>query len=56
MHWTSQKPQQHARACGEMKMERWIGKTWPGILRRGVQHRVHIALLDESGLLLSPPI
>jgi transposase len=56
MQWTSQKPQKHARECNDKEVERWIDDDWPRILRQAFQRRAHIAMLDESGFLLSPTV
>ena len=37
-------------------MERWIADDWPRIIRQAFQRRARIALLDESGFLLSPTV
>jgi transposase len=55
-HWTSQKPQKHARECNDKEVERWIADDWPRIIRQAFQRRASIALLDESGFLLSPTV
>jgi transposase len=54
--WTSQKPQKHARECRDKEVERWIADDWPRIIRQAFQRRARIALLDESGFLLSPTV
>jgi transposase len=54
--WTSQKPQKHARECNDQEVERWIADDWPRIIRQAFQRRARIALLDESGFLLSPTV
>lgn len=54
LHWTSQKPQKHARERNDQEVERWIAEEWPRVLRQAVQRHAHIALLDESGFLLAP--
>src|SRR5246127_5587523 len=56
LHWTSQKPQKHARECNDKEVERWIADDWPRIIRQAFQRRARIALLDESGFLLSPTV
>jgi transposase len=56
LHWTSQKPQKHARECNDKEVERWIADDWPRILRQAFRRRAHVALLDESGFLLSPEV
>ena len=56
LNWTSQKPQKHARECNDKEVERWITEEWPRILRQAFQRHAHIALLDESGFLLSPVV
>lgn len=56
LQWTSQKPQKHARACNDKEVERWIDDDWPRIIRQAFQRRARIALLDESGFLLSPVV
>lgn len=56
LHWTSQKPQKHARQCNDKEVERWIADDWPRILRQAFGRRARIALLDESGFLLSPTV
>jgi transposase len=54
--WTSQKPQKHARECNDKEVERWIDDDWPRIIRQAFQRKARIALLDESGFLLSPTV
>lgn len=54
LHWTSQKPQKHARERNDEEVERWIVEEWPRVLDQAVQRHAHIALLDESGFLLAP--
>jgi hypothetical protein len=54
LHWTSQKPQKHARERNDQEVERWIAEDWPRVLRQAVPRRAHLALLDESGFLLAP--
>src|SRR5262249_16891113 len=54
--WTSQKPQKHARECNDREVERWIADDWPRIIRQAFQRRARIALLDESGFMLSPTV
>lgn len=56
LHWTSQKPQKHARQCNDKEVERWVADDWPRIIRQAFQRRARIALLDESGFLLSPTV
>lgn len=56
LHWTSQKPQKHARECNTKEVERWIADDWPRIIRQAFQRRARIALLDESGFLLAPVV
>jgi transposase len=56
MHWTSQKPQKRARERNIKEVERWIADDWPRIIRQAYQRRARIALLDESGFLLSPTV
>lgn len=56
LHWTSQKPQKHARERNDKEVERWLAEEWPRILRQAVQRRAHLALLDESGFLLAPVV
>lgn len=56
LRWTSQKPQKHARECNDKEVERWIADDWPRILRQAFGRRAHIALLDESGFMLSPTV
>ena len=34
LHWTSQKPQKHARECDDEEVKRWIADDWPRILRQ----------------------
>ena len=52
--WTSQKPQKHARECDDKEVERWVADDWPRIIRQAYQRCARIALLDESGFMLSP--
>jgi len=54
LHWTSQKPQKHARERNDEEVERWITAEWPRVLDQAVERHAHIALLDESGFLLAP--
>jgi transposase len=54
LHWTSQKPQKHARERNDEEVERWIAEEWPRVLRQAVERHAPIALLDESGFLLAP--
>jgi transposase len=54
--WTSQKPQKRARERNVKEVERWIADDWPRIIRQAYQRRARIALLDESGFLLSPVV
>jgi len=54
LHWTSQKPQKHARERNDEEVERWIAEEWPRVLDQAVQRRAHVAMLDESGFLLAP--
>ncbi len=54
LHWTSQKPQKHARERNDEEVERWIAEEWPRVLRQAVERHAHIALLDESGFMLAP--
>lgn len=56
LHWTSQKPQKHARECNDQEVERWISEEWPRILRQARERGAHVALLDESGFLLAPVV
>jgi transposase len=56
LHWTSQKPQKRARERNVQEVERWIADDWPPIIRQAYQCRARIALLDESGFLLSPTV
>lgn len=54
--WTSQIPQKQARERNAKEAERWIADDWPRIIRQAFQRRARIALLDESGFLLSPVV
>ena len=54
LHWTSQKPQKHARERNDEEVEHWIAMEWPRVLEQAVQRRAHVAMLDESGFLLAP--
>lgn len=54
--WSSQKPQKHARECNDKEVERWIADDWPRIIRQAFQRKARIALLDESGFMLSPTV
>jgi hypothetical protein len=56
LHWTSQKPQKRARERNLKEVERWLADDWPRIIRQAFQRRARIALLDESGFLLSPVV
>jgi transposase len=54
LNWTSQKPQKRARQRNVKEVERWIDDDWPRIIRQAYQRKARIALLDESGFMLSP--
>src|SRR5215204_5948843 len=54
--WTSQKPQKHARECNDKEVGRWIADDWPRIIRQAFQRKARVALLDESGFMLSPTV
>lgn len=54
--WTSQKPQKHARECNDKEVERWLADDWPRLIRQAFQRHARLALLDESGFLLSPTV
>ena len=56
LHWTSQKPQKRARERNVKEVERWIADDWPRIIRQAYQRHARLALLDESGFLLSPVV
>lgn len=56
LHWTSQKPHKRARERNLKEVERWIADDWPRILRQAYQRGARIALLDESGFMLSPVV
>ena len=56
LDWTSQKPQKCARERNHKEVERWVADDWPRILRQAYQHRAHLALLDESGFMLTPVV
>jgi transposase len=56
LHWTSQKPQKRARERNLKEVERWIADDWPRIIRQAYQRGARLALLDESGFLLSPVV
>ncbi len=56
LDWTSQKPQKHAREGNNKEVERWIADDWPRIIRQAFGRRARIALLDESGFMLSPVV
>jgi transposase len=56
LRWTSQKPQKRARERNLKEVERWLADDWPRILRQAYQRQARIALLDESGFLLSPVV
>jgi len=56
LRWTSQKPQKHARQCNDKEVERWVADDWPRIIRQAFQRKARIALLDESGFMLSPTV
>jgi transposase len=56
LNWTSQKPQKHARECNDKEVERWIADDWPRIIRQAFGRKARIALLDESGFMLSPTV
>jgi transposase len=56
LRWTSQKPQKRARERNVKEVERWIADDWPRIIRQAYQRRARIALLDESGFMLSPVV
>ena len=54
--WSSQKPQKHARECNDKEVERWMADDWPRIIRQAFGRKARIALLDESGFMLSPVV
>jgi len=54
--WTSQKPQKRAREGNLKEVERWLADDWPRIIRQAFQRHARLALLDESGFLLSPVV
>lgn len=56
LRWTSQKPQKRARERNVKEVERWVADDWPRIIRQAFGRRARIALLDESGFLLSPVV
>src|ERR1700687_5831520 len=56
LRWTSQKPQKRARERNLKEVERWIADDWPRIIRQAYQRHARIALLDESGFMLSPVV
>jgi transposase len=56
LDFSSQKPQKHARECNDKEVERWIADDWPRIIRQAFARRARIALLDESGFMLSPTV
>jgi len=56
LHWTSQKPQKRARERNLKEVERWIADDWPRIIRQAYQRHARIALLDESGFMLTPVV
>lgn len=56
LHWTSQKPQKHARECNDAAVQRWIAEKWPRILCQARERGAHLALPDESGFLLAPVV
>jgi transposase len=56
LDWTSQKPQKRARERNNKEVERWLADDWPRIIRQAFQRHARIALLDESGFLLSPVV
>jgi transposase len=37
LHWTSQKPQKHARERNDQEVERWIAEEWPRVLRQSTR-------------------
>ena len=56
LNWTSQKPQKRARQRNVKEVERWIADDWQRIIRQAFQRKARIALLDESGFMLSPTV
>lgn len=54
LNWTSHKPQKRARQRNDKEVERWKADEFPRILREAWRRRAHVALLDESGFLLTP--
>jgi hypothetical protein len=56
LRWTSQKPHKRARERNPKEVERWLADDWPRIIGQAYQRKARIALLDESGFLLSPVV
>jgi transposase len=52
--YTPQKPQRVARERDPKAVAAWLEADWPRIKRKARRQAAHIALIDESGLLMAP--
>jgi transposase len=52
--FTPQKPQRVPRERDPGAIAAWLESDWPRIKRRARRQEAHIALIDESGLLMGP--
>jgi transposase len=52
--FTPQKPQRVARERDPGAIAAWLESDWPRIKKRARRQDAHIALVDESGLLMAP--
>ncbi len=49
-----QKPRRVPRERDEARIEAWLAKVWPRILKKGARRKAHIVLVDETGCLVAP--
>jgi transposase len=52
--FTPQKPERVARERDPRAVAAWLASDWPRIKRKARRQGAHIALIDESGLLMAP--
>lgn len=52
--FTPQKPQRVARECDPEAIASWLESDWPRIRKKARRQGAHLALIDESGLLMAP--
>lgn len=52
--WTPQKPQRVARERDPEAVAAWLESDWPRIKKKARRQGAHLALVDESGLLMAP--